>query len=399
MLLAGDYVPRMNRVVLDVPDELLLCNLEAPIIGDKQFFPSRKAGITLDTHALTDGFQRKIFTLANNHIMDFGEDGLMETRAVLRREGFFAVGAGGCKEEAKMPLCFEEKGQRIAILGCCERQFGVAENNKAGVCEMGLWMLPVIAELKKQSNIVIVSCHAALEFSPWPSPWLRSFYKSLIDSGADVIHGHHAHVPQGFETYRHGVIFYGLGNFVVDPVHWQRNPAYVWSAVVRLKFDNGRVIWKMDYCEVEKKTDGVIRVRLSEPDERRAHAQYMAAACRAFSDDDMCEAYWQEASLRFYHKLYAVPLGMTPVVGKRLTSRQRVRLAMNAASKSMYALIGCEFPTKGSIKSACASYNFFNCLSHADAVSTALGVLLGERGDLRSVQTKMDADVLHVGKI
>ena len=97
----------------------------------------------------------------------------------------------------------EENGCKIAVLCCCERQFGIAHDNIAGCAEMGVWLYGAIREIKqtKSADYIIVSCHAASEFSPWVSPKLRSFYHSLVEAGADCIHGHHSHVPQGYEVY------------------------------------------------------------------------------------------------------------------------------------------------------------------------------------------------------
>ena len=69
---------------------------------------------------------------------------------------------------------------------------------------MGLSRDPAVAH---KSRYVIVSVHAAIEDSPWPSPYIRELYHSFIDAGATVVHGHHLHVPQGYETYDEGVIF------------------------------------------------------------------------------------------------------------------------------------------------------------------------------------------------
>ena len=396
MLLAGDYVPHECPVVLEMPEELLLCNLEAPVLGNHFFKPASKAGPNLRTHSLTDGFPKKIFSLANNHIMDFGENGLVETLAVLRKNNVLSVGAGRHREEAQTPVFFEEDGVRIAVLGCCERQFGMAEKNKPGVCEMGLWMIPAIVGLKKNVDVVIVSCHAALEFSPWPSPRLRQFYHALIDAGADIIHGHHAHVPQGYEVYKHGVIFYSLGNFVVDKDPSRVNPHFLWSLTLRCSFSTGCLKWEPVFCEIEK-NDGVIRVKISNQEQSGNHHEYISLCNRGLSRDETCEAYWQEAAMRFYYQLYHTPLGLPPVCTRRLPFKQRMRTGTDALIRLAYSAVGREFKTSLSRKHALASYNFFNCPSHADAIATALGMLLGERTDLRNTQTKEDADALLVG--
>ena len=189
MILVGDYIPqgRIARLPGLFDNRLVLANLEGPICASR--LPrSNKVGICLHT-VLTDRLRRSIsqfaFSLANNHMMDYCEEGLRQTLTTLDGIRVRHAGAGLTLSEARRPIILEENGYKIAVFSCCEKQFGIARENIAGCAEMGVWLYGAIREIKqsKSADYIIVSCHAASEFSPWVSPKLRSFYHSLVEAG------------------------------------------------------------------------------------------------------------------------------------------------------------------------------------------------------------------------
>jgi poly-gamma-glutamate capsule biosynthesis protein CapA/YwtB (metallophosphatase superfamily) len=274
MILAGDYIPKQKAVRLDLLPGTILANLEGPILGDHLPAPSPKAGPNLYSRACETDGRSFIFALANNHMMDYGVEGVESTKAVLTKAGIPFCGAGANLEDARQPLIVEEDGKKIGIISCCERQFGCAEADRPGVAEKGLWLFEAVRQLKPRTDFVIVSCHAAFEHAPFPSPRLREFYHLLIDAGADVIHGHHSHVPQGWESYHNGVIFYGMGNFVVDPAGWNFCEHHCWSIAAEVCFSGDKPDWRIFYTKVELLSNGVIGVRECMPEERNKCVAY-----------------------------------------------------------------------------------------------------------------------------
>ena len=128
--------------------------------------------------------------------MDYGEPGLETTINILHQKGVRYCGAGTNLTSARKPLIIQNRGTTLGIISCCEAQFGVARSEQSGVAEFGPWIYQDIRNLAGQVDAVIVSVHAGIEDSPWPSPFIRDLYHSYIDAGATIIHGHHAHVPQ-----------------------------------------------------------------------------------------------------------------------------------------------------------------------------------------------------------
>lgn len=429
MLLVGDFIPKTLSVKLppEFAGQLVLANLEGPICSDN-LPKSNKVGVCLHTsqslqvscHSpeLVDEQSKHktiqqtnnssrlsfAFSLANNHMMDFRWEGVQQTLEFLRTAtaenvGFECAGFAGVgedEESARRPMILQENGHRIAVFSCCERQFGMASIGVQGCAAKGVWLYKAIQEIKATgaAGFVIVSCHAANEFSPWVSPELHDFYHSLIDVGADVVHGHHAHVPQGYEEYRGRPIFYGLGNFVVDWNVWKNNFNQTWSIVVDLKFDKV-VTWTVKPYLVQRKA-GIVSVV---PEQSLEVCESYLEHCNAqFTSREMLLACWQESVCRLYQFLYGKVLRTPPVVNQHLSIKDRVRLVYFAIWELFRALIGCERKTERSVFYGKVIFNAFNCESHIDSIQTALGVFTGVVGDCRSGMTAQLATLLGVGR-
>ena len=288
MILAGDFAPQKSEWVLpDFGDETVLCNLEGPLC--REGLPKiLKVGAHL--HTLPGAFRGHwAFNLANNHIMDYTEKGLVATCEYLDSYGFPYCGAGCNQEEAHRPMWLEESGKKIAVIGCCEHQFGVSSDKAPGVAAIGEWIYDAIRDVRgKGADVVIVSSHAGSESTRFVSPRLRSLYHDWIDSGADVIHGHHAHVPQGYEIYKSRPIFYGLGNFIIDRSDWASNPDNRWSLIAYMDFN-----YSTPRCRVEYYGDVP------------PHAdEYMEAAKAIFSDQELLVREWQKTAIEQYTRFY-----------------------------------------------------------------------------------------------
>ena len=397
MILAGDFIPQDREFVLDpsLLQEPILANLEGPVCSDG-LEPSMKVGVCLHT-VPRDWEGRWMYSLANNHMMDYCAEGLWQTKDYLERHGICSAGAGKNIIEARKPVIVVENNLKIAIFSCCERQFGMASNGEPGCAPLGVWLHSAIKQIKEshQAQAVIVSCHAASEFSPWPSPSLRSFYHSLVDAGADIIHGHHSHVPQGYEIYNGHPIFYGLGNFVVDPSMWRSNKNQLWSIVVKAHFDEKGLKWSaMPYGISE--VAGKLHIRPLTGDDESNAIRYISNANYAFRGDDTCVGCWQEMAMRLYPRIYMGNLRVFLADQKRLTLKHRVKLLYFALIDMMQALIGENVNSARTLYYSKVAYNLLACQSHVDMISLYLGLTSGIVKDLRTDEIKRIADQLGV---
>ncbi len=177
------------------------------------------------------------FTLANNHILDYGIKGFEDTLKLLAENRIAYFGAGYTREQAESPFLCERDGFRIAI-------FGVSRWTHAGVFRKAGTAMPgskgirkKIAQLKLSGYFVVIMPHWGYEFIPYPPPADRRLARRWIDAGADVIIGSHSHELQGFEEYKGKFIFYSLGNFIFSGRDFPSNNDWRLqkSCMVRLK--------------------------------------------------------------------------------------------------------------------------------------------------------------------
>ena len=176
-------------------------------------------------------FLKPYFSLlgaANNHSLDFGPDGLLESLAVLDRAGIPHVGAGPTLAAARKPFLLEKDGFRIAILACNDFQ---GEKLAAGPDTPGVNPLRAddlvadVAAARRQADAVVPFIHWGPELVAQPYDEHRALARRLVDAGAAAVIGGHPHVTQTVDTYRGTPIVYSLGNFVfdyypVDPPEW-----------------------------------------------------------------------------------------------------------------------------------------------------------------------------------
>ena len=140
------------------------------------------------------------------------------TRELLGSLGAQTVGAGADCVEARRPAIVERNGIRLGFLGYAKPGEYSCRENRPGAAKLVLdEVRNDIAALRPQVDHVILLLHWGIEFCDYPYPDDVALGRALIDAGASVIFGCHAHVIQGIEQYRHGLIFYGLGNFIYDP--------------------------------------------------------------------------------------------------------------------------------------------------------------------------------------
>ncbi len=168
-----------------------------------------------------------VVDVANNHVLDYGSQGLLDTLGTLDRSGILHTGAGADPETAHAPVITEVNGLRIAWLAYLnvpdDSVTGfLARSLEAGPGRPGVaWGTPElisrdVVAARQRADIVIVALHAGFEYTPGPNSIQKDLAHAAIDAGAALVLGAHPHVLQGIEYYRGGVIAYSLGNFIFD---------------------------------------------------------------------------------------------------------------------------------------------------------------------------------------
>jgi poly-gamma-glutamate synthesis protein (capsule biosynthesis protein) len=170
--------------------------------------------------------------LANNHVLDFEEEALGEMLDLLDKSKIKHTGAGHNLTEARQPALLEAPGLKVAVVGFTDNEPDwAATANTPGTNYIQVSLaersLKVVKESINQSrtagaDVVIFSIHWGPNMAERPSPLFKEFAHAVMDTGADVFHGHSSHIFQGIEIYRGKPIMYDAGDFVddysVDPV-------------------------------------------------------------------------------------------------------------------------------------------------------------------------------------
>lgn len=166
-------------------------------------------------------------TLANNHILDYGPEALLECLTFLDRAGIPHAGAGRNLRDALTSMLVARGGNRVAVVSLTdnEPEWEAAEHrpdvnyvayDQHGLLEPYRTRLPeVISLARRQAQFVIISPHIGPNWGE-PSPAMRALAHNLLDLGADLYWGHSNHIPQGLEFYQSKVIFYSTGDFIDD---------------------------------------------------------------------------------------------------------------------------------------------------------------------------------------
>jgi poly-gamma-glutamate synthesis protein (capsule biosynthesis protein) len=223
----GDALEVLRRVQPD----LRIINLETSITRSPDFIPKGiNYKMSPDNAACLTAAGIDGCVLANNHVLDWGRAGLLETLETLEKLGVKSAGAGRNAAQAEAPAVLEVAGKgRVLVFGFGSQTSGIPRAWAAAESEPGVNMLKDLSERtiariadraqasRRPGDLLVASIH-------WGGNWgydipaqERRFAHGLIEgAGFDVVHGHSSHHPKGIEVYRDRPILYGCGDFLND---------------------------------------------------------------------------------------------------------------------------------------------------------------------------------------
>lgn len=378
-LIAGDCVidrakagellaPGLREQVSDA--NLAIANLEAPVPFDTE--PIHKSGPALTTapdsadRLASSGFD--LLTLANNHIMDYGEAGLIATEDACAAVDLLTCGAGSCRSDALDPARVDRCGIEIAVVNVCEREYGVASRTEPGTAPSDHRdAVSTIRTASYRADTVIVVSHGGVEYVPLPPPTRRERLREFVEAGADVVVGHHPHVVQGWEVYRGVPIFPSIGNFAFDRQADTENTAR--GLVLDLQFQGSELtaiepVPTRLNDRVESLPEGI----------DTGFSNYLTQASEVLASDKLYDAHWQTIADRLFHERYSNWLltGVGETLGLARANptdpaAQRPRWDPERRRTELLTLL-----------------NVVRNESHNDVVSTALALLSGAETDRRT---------------
>ncbi len=271
LVFVGDVLPLQDRNYLGnvkafiAGADLAVCNLECVlsthgaktplkfkngrVIRNEFFFQVAPAH---GNRLAAAGFD--VTTLANNHIMDYGGEALLESLDVLDAAGIEHTGAGRDKWAARKPVICEVQGQTVAVLAYVSpntlpgtESFAATEHtagttfvkpgpNAKPTAQTCAMLRNDISAARKKADFVVVCYHWGREARREPDEFPKHLAHLSVDCGADLVIGHHPHTPQGIEIYKDRPIAYSLGNFVF-PTKWK---GLLESIMLEVRIEDGR---------------------------------------------------------------------------------------------------------------------------------------------------------------
>ncbi len=238
------YYPFKNIQTLLQKNDFVFVNFESPIIDGKEIHQGEMAfRVNEDMAPILKEMNFSVISLANNHMLDFGQKGLLNTLKLLDDNGIKYIGAGENYQEAHRYKILEKNNIKLAFLAYNDSdvilETNEATENRPGTAFMNLEALKQdVAEAKTAADFVIVSMHSGTEYKENPNDRQIEFARAAVDAGADLIIGHHPHVVQLIEKYENSYIFYSLGNSIFDQA-WSKETTE--GIAVQISFSKGKI--------------------------------------------------------------------------------------------------------------------------------------------------------------
>jgi poly-gamma-glutamate capsule biosynthesis protein CapA/YwtB (metallophosphatase superfamily) len=224
----GDVLAMLERLAPDMH----IANLETAVTRSDSYWPGK--GINYRMHPDNIDCLTRLnvdcAVLANNHVLDWGYEGLAETLATLSDAGIRTAGAGMDRDQAAAPAAIElDDGRRVFVFALGSTTSGIPPIWSATDDQAGLWLLEGrrragieeiaarVESVKRPGDLTVMSVH-------WGANWgyeipgeQRRLAHALIDeAGVDLVHGHSSHHPKGIEVHHGKLILYGCGDFLND---------------------------------------------------------------------------------------------------------------------------------------------------------------------------------------
>ncbi|MGH1433684.1 MAG: CapA family protein [Lewinella sp.] len=222
-------------------------NLEAPVCSAGRKLPKTGPSLRMGKEVLplleNAGFN--LVTLANNHIMDYGEAGVTATINGLTKHNIRHVGADIQQSHIDKPFIETVGNYKLGIINICENEWINSPNSLAsanGINEVNAYYQ--ISTLRGIVDKTIVIYHGGNEYYPLPSPRIKRLFRYFVDCGADAVVAHHTHVASGFEVYKNSPVFYSLGNFVFDSTK-KKSPDWYHGLAVGLNLKEDTIDFKI----------------------------------------------------------------------------------------------------------------------------------------------------------
>lgn len=277
-------------------------NFEAPINTEGQK-PIKKHGPNLSQSAEAPSYIEdcgfNVVSLANNHAMDYGSEGLLKTREAFKRA--VTVGAGGWSEAYDYKI-LNINNVIIGFIALTHGEFGCLSDYLYDKESIGTACLthPIVDEIilkaKKDCDFLFILPHAGMEQQDYPLPEMVTLYRHFINMGADGVFASHSHTPQCREIYKGKPILYGLGNFCFDKLSTDVPRYWYWSLFATVIIEeNKKMTLKIQGCYYNE-LEHIVKII----DDNKEYNEHISNINAAFADEKEYKQRVDEACLNQY---------------------------------------------------------------------------------------------------
>lgn len=312
ILIAGDFCPigRNEKLIQEGRYAALFNGFESVINKVDYAIVNLECPITTATTALSKtgpnikteqlqalealqyvGFD--LLTLANNHIQDYGAQGVMDTLQNAKAYGFETIGAAQNLAEAKKPVIKDINTVKLGIINIAENEFCAATDEIPGAYTFDFVdNFKLIKETKAKVDKLILIYHGGREHYQLPTPEQRKRLRFFIESGVDAIVAHHTHCVSGYEYYQNKPIVYSLGNFIFDYKKKYQKGLWTEGMSVILKLENDH--FKLDVIPHFQGREMDSTLKLMNEKERDIFLNKLENLSQIIQNDDLFIENWHD---------------------------------------------------------------------------------------------------------
>lgn len=254
---------------------------------------------------IKNNINNPVLSLANNHMMDFGPKGLLDTIKYIKKEKISFIGAGENEDKATDYIILD-KDVKIGVIAAQYKDYLIATKETAGPAQNKHFNIikRKIKELKTKVDWVVMVYHGGEEFLNTPMPYTRKLYKKFLSWGVDVVVAHHPHTVQGYEKINNKMIFYSLGNFIFDTDFQRAQKGTDEGMLIKLEFDKDSYTFESISLKNDRKNEK-ITIKKEEnkhfKDIRKTYNKQWKKEARRF--DEIKEA---KKELRLHRNLFSI---------------------------------------------------------------------------------------------
>ena len=275
-------------------------NLETPLTDVLHPIPKCGPNLVAPLSAVNGikAMNPTLISLANNHILDQGLEGLESTINVLDENDIEHVGVGDNLEKSSEPYIRRFGDVKIGVYACAEHEFSIAARSEPGANPFDPLESPDhISSLKEECDYLIVLYHGGKEYYQYPSPELQTICRKMVSKGADIVVCQHSHCIGCYEEFQDATIVYGQGNFLFD--QQQNHPLSQTGLLVSCEISQGGKT--VGYIPIIKKDN---TVRLAENKQREEILSlFMQRSERILEEEFIQDNYCKFADSRIQYYL------------------------------------------------------------------------------------------------